>query len=121
MLSGQDTSQPVVFSCIDYYTTSCQYDATNANLANGLGSYMEAMRAFAECADAEMEPVGYCHGSLGDASKLANHDVCLNGATTNIGFHLRIPFRVHMPGVYSFRLHADYGTGSFVGVDGAEE
>ena len=25
-----------------------------------------------------------------------------------------------MPGVYSFRLHADYGTGSFVGVDGAE-
>jgi hypothetical protein len=35
MLSGQDTSQPVVFSCIDYYTTSCQYDVSNANLETG--------------------------------------------------------------------------------------
>jgi hypothetical protein len=33
---------------------------------------------------------------------------------------IRIPFRVNMPGSYQFRLHADYGRGSFIGVDGAE-
>ena len=37
-----------------------------------------------------------------------------------IGFHIRIPFSVKMPGTYSFRLHADYGRGAFVGIDGAE-
>jgi len=36
-----------------------------------------------------------------------------------VGFHIRIPFRVNMPGTYTFRQHADYGTGAFVGVDGA--
>ena len=25
-----------------------------------------------------------------------------------------------MPGTYTFRQHSDYGTGAFVGVDGAE-
>jgi hypothetical protein len=135
MLSGQDTSQPVVFSCIEFYSTQCTYDITNTNLANGLGSFADAMRAFAVCADAAMEPPGYCHGSLTSAASLANHVVCrgnqqnnedwrvgvdAGGMTENIGFHVRIPFRVNMPGSYSFRMHADYGLGSYVGVDGAE-
>ena len=40
--------------------------------------------------------------------------------THNIGFHIRIPFHVNTAGVYQFRIHADYGRGSFLGVDGAE-
>ena len=31
-----------------------------------------------------------------------------------------MPFTVLTPGDYVFRLHADYGSGSFMGVDGAE-
>ena len=135
MMTGAVTTQPVVFSCIDYYTTQCQYDATQSNLANSLGSFSEAMRAFAVCAEASMEPPGYCHGSLLSGEFLANHVVCqgtntnnedwrvgtdAGGATTDIGFHIRIPFRVHMPGSYTFRMHADYGLGAFVGIDGAE-
>ena len=116
----QNTNQPVVFSCIDYYTTECTFDVTNTNLRNGVGNYMEAMRAFATCADAAQEAPGYCHGSLKSASNLANHDVCINGATQNIGFHIRIPFVVNMAGAYAFRMHADYGLGSYMGVDGAE-
>ena len=42
---GQD--QSVAFGCIDYYTTQCVFDITNTELANGIGSYMTAMRAFA--------------------------------------------------------------------------
>lgn len=33
---------------------------------------------------------------------------------------IRIPFNVNMPGTYTFSLHADYGHGAFIGVDGAE-
>ena len=31
-----------------------------------------------------------------------------------------MPFTVTVPGDYNFRIHADYGSGSFMGVDGAE-
>ena len=46
----------------------------------------------------------------------------MGGSRTNIGFHIRIPFRVNQigAGTYTFRMHADYGLGSFIGVDGAE-
>ena len=80
---------------------------------------MDAMHAFAACAGVTPEPAGYCRASLTTAEKLANHDVCTNGATQNIGFHIRVPFRVTTPGDYSFRMHADYGLGSFIGVDGS--
>lgn len=53
-----DHTQPVVFGCIDYYTTECTYDAAHTNLANGLGSYVEAMQAFAACADAAVQQPG---------------------------------------------------------------
>lgn len=120
MLTSRDATQPVVFGCVDYYTTACTYDITNTNLANNLGSFSDAMRAFAVCADAAIETPGYCHGSLQSAASLGNQVVCTGGVTTNIGYHVRIPFRVHMPGSYSFRMHADYGLGSYIGVDGAE-
>ena len=35
-------------------------------------------------------------------------------------FHIRIPFVVNMLGTYNFRMHADYGRGGFIGVDGAQ-
>ena len=89
---------------------------------------MTAMQAFAACADVTPEPVGYCHGSLMSASHLANHEVCTGtvddqstpdvdesqGATENIGFHIRVPFVVNLPGLYSFRYHMDMGLGSFM-------
>jgi hypothetical protein len=56
------------------------YDITGAELANGIGSYMSAMRAFAECAEATPEPVGYCHDAIDDARFLANQDVCMGAA-----------------------------------------
>ena len=124
-----------VFSCVEYYTTQCVFDITNTELANGIGSYMTAMRAFAECAEVYPEPVGYCHDSIQDAGYLANHDVCgglpeddpatedVNealGATTDIGFHVRIPFQVTTAGLFTFRYHMDMGLGSYMGVDGPE-
>ena len=33
---------------------------------------------------------------------------------------IRIPFRVTLPGLYTFRYHQDMGMGSFMGVDGPE-
>lgn len=75
---------------------------------------MLAMRAFAECAEVLPEPIGYCHDAINDARFLANHDVCMGaglddpatpdvdetvGATSDIGFHIRIPckFPCNMP------------------------
>ena len=52
----------------------------------GGGSFMEAMRAFAMCADANVEVPGYCHGAIADAKVLANQAVCQAGVNTNIGF-----------------------------------
>jgi hypothetical protein len=48
---------------------------------------MDAMHAFAACAGVTPEPAGYCRASLTTAEKLANHDVCVDGVTSNIGFH----------------------------------
>ena len=127
--------QEIIFACIEYYTTQCVFDVTHTELANGIGSYMTAMRAFAECAEVYPEPVGYCHDSIQDAGYLANHDVCgglpeddpatedVNealGATTDIGFHVRIPFQVTTAGLFTFRYHMDMGLGSYMGVDGPE-
>ena len=47
-----------------------------------VGSYLEAISAFATCADAAQEAPGYCHGSLKSASNLANHDVCTTKVCT---------------------------------------
>jgi hypothetical protein len=111
---AEPTDQPAIFSCIDFYSARCTYDITNGDRA-----YMFAMRAFAQCTDVTPEPAGYCHGALSDAAVLSNNGVCKDGATQNIGFHIRVPFRVITPGDFAFRLHADYGLGSFVGVDGS--
>ena len=90
------------------------------NVGQNAGTYMWAMRAFAQCAATQPQAPGYCHGALRSASMLANHDVCEDGSNTNIGFHIRMPFHVRTAGDYVFRIHADYGQGSFMGVDGAE-
>ena len=123
--SGQNgqTHQPVVFGYIDYYTSQCHYDVTNAEVGGcaTCGSYTRALRAFARCVEnTATGVVGYCHGALESTAHLANQYVCEEGLNRNIGFHIRIPFRVNMPGLYTFRIHADYGLGSFIGVDGAE-
>ena len=124
----QVADQEVLFNCIEYHTTSCTYDITNNNLnmyensqgqhswvdgedsGSGAGTYAWAMREFARCASVSPEPAGFCRGSISSADKLANHDVCTAGATTNIGFHIRVPFKVNVPGDFNFRLHADYVT-----------
>lgn len=83
-------------------------------------AYSRALREFAQCADHSPQPVGYCHGSIMSAGLLSNQAVCDQGSTLNIGFHIRIPFRTLQAGTFTFRMHADYGLGSFIGVDGAE-
>lgn len=118
-LIGQERaghSQSVYFGCIDYYTAQCQFDATSGSR----GSYVRALNEFAECAANGGHMDGYCHGSLTTAGLLANHDVCADGATTNIAFHIRIPFVAETAQTIHFRYHADFGSGSFIGVDGAE-
>lgn len=113
--------QAVAFGCIEFYSTQCVYDISNmaGSGAQG-GAFSRAMRAFSACADRSPQPVGYCHGSLANAGQLSNQAVCIDGAQLNIGFHIRIPFRVLQAGTFTFRQHADYGLGSFIGVDGAE-
>ena len=46
-----DHQQPIIFACVEFYSTQCVYDVTNEELRNGMGSYMRAMRAFGECAE----------------------------------------------------------------------
>ena len=114
--------QDVIFGCVDYMTTHCVMDVTN-----GDGSFNRALRVFTQCAAVNPQADGYCQGSLASAAFLSNQDVCINSdgvtaaSNSDIGFHIRIPFRVNLlGGTYHFRMHADYGQGSFIGVDGAE-
>ena len=116
-----NSQQPAVFGCVQFYSTNCQYDVTHAGVTAGhgsVGSYVDAMRAFAECSAVVPEPEGYCHGALNTASKLSNHEVCVGsnennddwrndpndggasdhddagGSTTDIGFREWLRFRV---------------------------
>ena len=55
---------------------------------------------------------------IGDRGSFSQ--VCVAGSSENIAFHIRIPFLVEAEGTFHFRYHADFGLGSFIGVDGAE-
>ena len=112
---GNTNGQEVIFGCIDYYTAQGHYET-----AAGGNNFNNALREFASMAEVEPEPTGYCHGSLTSAAVLRNEDVCVGGSREDIAFHIRIPFHVYVAGTYTFRMHADYGLGSFIGVDGAE-
>ena len=114
-MSDPTHDQDVLFGCVDYATAQCTYDVTNSD-----GSFERALRIFAQCAGVNPQPPGYCRGSLASAAFLANHDVCQSGSTSNIGFHVRMPFRVTVQGSYELRYHTDFGLGSFIGVDGPE-
>ena len=83
--------QAIAFGCIHYYTTQCTFDATNTalNTRDNVGTYMWAMRAFARCSEVVPAAPGYCHGAIASAAALANHEVCKDGSTTNIGFRTR--------------------------------
>eukprot|EP01046_Picozoa_sp_COSAG06_P032489 COSAG06_NODE_3250_length_5615_cov_15.071972_3_plen_672_part_00 len=123
--SSTDTEhqQDLIFGCVQFATTQCTYDVTHMEEP----SFAAALRIFIECSLVDPQPEGYCMGSLASAAYLSNQDVCQGpgGAETgasnsNIGFHVRIPFRCNVPGSYNFRYHADFGSGAFIGVDGAE-
>ncbi len=134
--------QAIVFGCVDYWSAPCAYDASS----NG-GDYVAALNQFAQCAENPQSPAalgitrpntfncfgstgltcttpdwnqrqGYCHGALRSAKYLSNQVVCVTGSNVAIGLHIRIPFRVNTAGAYTFRMHADYGLGSYFGVDG---
>ena len=157
------------FGCIDYFTTNCQFDATNTALnpsANGKCSRSLCVffRSLKEAAARSRHiHVGYApvrplrggeapsgrllprlarlRGAAREPRRLHRSKIACfvalskvgsapaasltwqaspsQGATTNIGFHIRLPFFVRSPGDYSFRVHGDYGSGSFMGVDGA--
>ena len=92
---------PILFGCIDFYSVECAYDVngeegkiTQGTIdiggQGGVGqaSYSKAMRAFAQCAEANMERPGYCHGSLSSAETLRNGDVCQGGASVRRRYSL---------------------------------
>ena len=111
------TPQAATFGCVDHWTTSCTYDANQASLSGG--DYSAALNAFTACAAAGSSgDDGYCHVELDRASGLSNQVACQSDVVTNIGFHTTIPFTVHIAGLYRFRMHADYGNGGFIGIDG---
>ena len=93
--------QPVTLGTVAD-TSECTFDVTTTDLTGcdhqnsvcpptegDMGSYMTAMRAFAECAARNEEAPGYCHGALADAKILANQQFCTGGVTTNIGCERR--------------------------------
>ena len=59
--------QPIVFGCIDYYTTSCTFDATNGNTERL--TYSRALREFAACAETIPQSPGFCHGAVSASSR----------------------------------------------------
>jgi hypothetical protein len=109
-----DTGLALFFHCVQFATVACTFDATH-----GTGSYDDSLAAYTAC-ESQAQPAGYCAASISSAEFLANSHVCEGGSTSNIAFHIRIPFTCHFAGTYHFRMHADYGMGSFIGVDGAE-
>ena len=110
-------AQAVTFGCVDHWTAPCSY---NANQVASMGAgYPEALNAFTACVEAGAVVDGFCHVELDRAAGLSNQVACQSEVSTNIGFHTTIPFTVHIAGLYRFRLHADYGNGGFIGVDGA--
>jgi hypothetical protein len=88
---------------------ACTYDISS----NG-DNYEQALAAYTTCASAD-QPDGYCAGHNSSAAFLRNQDVCKVGSSTDIGFHIRIPFTVYKAETYHFRLHADYGLGRYCG------
>lgn len=121
--SNNNGRQSVFFGCTQFYSTYC-----TASTKQFKGNFAAAMQAFAKCAEVcsgsnpPASCAGYCHGAITSAGHLRNEDVCVSHGNANnnqdIGFKIRIPFRVVSRGHYSFRLHGDYGRGSFVNIDG---
>jgi hypothetical protein len=60
------------------------------------------------------EPTG-SEDSVARRCDCAGVQVCMLGAQENIGFHIRVPFKANLGGMYTFRMHADYGLDSFLG------
>jgi hypothetical protein len=106
-------NQPVIFGCIDFYSVHCRFNASEAI------TFASSLEQFAICSE-YAQPPGYCHGSLRTAARLRNEEVCECGASVDLGFHIRIPFYVHEPGQHSFRVHAKFGRGSHMGIDGVQ-
>jgi hypothetical protein len=106
-------NQPVIFGCIDFYSAHCRFNASEAP------SFALSLEQFAVCSEM-LQPPGYCHGSLRTAAQLRNEEVCECGASFDLGFHIRIPFYVQTPGQCTFRVHAKFGRGSFMGINGVQ-
>ena len=72
-------------------------------ITGGTGSFDAALAAFTAC-ESRQQPDGYCSVVISSAEFLSNQHVCAGGATSNIGFHIRIPFDCHYAGTYHFRM-----------------
>ena len=102
----KNTDQEIIFSCV---VITQHIAATTSRRGSTLSSPPRLVvrwqrwvwswlrrvgRSLVRCRSPE--PAGYCHGALNDTTVLANHDVCVDGATTDIGFHIRITFKVNV-------------------------
>jgi len=96
-----DLLLPVSLTLVPLLQVECTYDINNeegkitqgtidigGQGGVGQASYSKAMRAFAQCAEANMEAPGYCHGSLNSAETLRNGDVCQGGASVRRRYSL---------------------------------
>ena len=143
-----DPSMALVFGCIEFASVYCRFDisGSDGSYDGALAEFTACMDRDMDApeindpsnprymhADGSNQPPGYCSASLSSAQFLRNEDVCVQPTegecsqgdcggpqNSNIGFHITIPFKCHNAGIYHFRMHADYGLGSFIGVDGAQ-
>ena len=143
-----DPSMALTFGCIEFASVYCRFDisGSDGSYDGALAEFTACMDREMDApeindpsnprymhADGSNQPPGYCSASLASAQFLRNEDVCVQPTegecsqgdcggpqNSNIGFHITIPFKCHNAGIYHFRMHADYGLGSFIGVDGAQ-
>ena len=72
--------QPVVFGCIQFYTTNCVYDVTHRGKRRPWHGRLIHGRDESLCGVLGYDPRGrgYCGGALQTASALSNHAVCMS-------------------------------------------
>ena len=94
--------QPVLFSYVHYHTRPSTHTIVpGETFETAYAAYLQAPAASR----------GYCAALLTDTTKLRNQDVCPGGTANDIAFFYSFTMTVGFAGVYSFRMHVDWGSG----------
>jgi hypothetical protein len=65
------------------------------------------------------DTTGYCRAVVTGGARLRNQDICPQGRTDDIAFHIYVQFVVKQIGVYNFRVRINWSGGAFLCVDRA--